>query len=99
MGSEMCIRDRASTHAKHVHADNQSNTVTDLDNKQQVPSVLAVPRGVGPAVETASRVEKSSQRPSDTLSPSVVPQALYVSAAARKLNEKSQTSSFIIMQR
>ena len=78
----------ASTHAKHVHADNQSNTVTDLENKQQVPSVLAVPRGVGPAVETVSRVEKSSQRQSDTVSPSVVPQALYVSAASRKLNEK-----------
>ena len=40
----------ASTLAKQVHADNQSNTVTELKNKQQVPSVLAVPRGVGPAV-------------------------------------------------
>ena len=79
----------ASTHAKHVHADNQSSTVTDLENKQQVPSVvIAVPRGVGPAVKTASRVEKSSQRPSDTFSPSMVPQALYVSAASRKINEK-----------
>ena len=79
----------ASTHAKHVHADNQSSTVTDLENKQQVPSVvIAVPRGVGPAVKTASRVEKSSQRPSDTFSPSMVPQALNVSAASRKINEK-----------
>ena len=55
---------------------------------QQVPSVLAVPRGVGPAVETASRVEKSSQRQIDTFSPSLVPQALYASAASRNLNEK-----------
>ena len=55
---------------------------------QQVPSVLVVPRGVGPAVETASRVEKSSQRQNDTFSTSMVPQALYVSAAFRKLNEK-----------
>ena len=79
----------ASTHAKQVHADNQSNTVTDLENKQQVPSILAVPRGVGPAVETANRVEKSSQRQNDTFSPSMVPQALYVvSAASRKLDEK-----------
>ena len=78
----------ASTHAKQVHADNQSNTVTDLENKQQVPSIVAVPRGVGPAVETASRVEKSSQRQNYTFSPSMVPQALYVSAASRKLNEK-----------
>ena len=72
----------ASTRAKQVHADSQSKTVTDLQTKQQVPSVLAVPRGVGPAVETASRVEKSSQRENDTFSPSVVPQALYVSAAS-----------------
>ena len=81
---------------KNVHADNQSSTVTDLEYKQQVPSVvIAVPRGVGPAVETASRVEKSSQRPSDTLSPSVVPQALYVSAASRKLNEKVKHQDFL----
>ena len=79
---------QASTHAKQVHTDNQSNTVTDLKNKQQVPSVLAVPRGVGPAVETASRVEKSSQRQNETFSPSMVPQALYVSAPSLKLNEK-----------
>ena len=78
----------ASTHVKHMHADNQSNAETDLENTQQVPSVLAVPRGVGPAVEAASRVEKSSQRQNDTFSPSMVPQALYVSAASRKLNEK-----------
>ena len=56
----------ASTRAKQVPVDNQSNTVTDLENKQQVPSVLAVPRGVGQAVETASRVEKSSRRQNDT---------------------------------
>ena len=80
-------KDLASTRARQVRADNQSNTVTDLENKRQVPSVLAVPRGVGPAVETASRVEKNSQRQNDTFSPSMVPQALFVSAASRKLNE------------
>ena len=82
----------ANTRAKQVHADSQSNTVTDLENKHQVPSVLAVPRGVGQALETASRVEKSSQRQNGTFSPSVVPvpQALYVPAASRKLNEKIQ---------
>ena len=78
----------ASTHAKQVHAANQSNTVTYSGKKQQVPSVLAVPRGVGPAVETASRVEKSTRRQNDTFSLSMVPQELYVSAASRKLNEK-----------
>ena len=77
----------ASTCAKQVHADNQSNTVTYLKNKLQVPSVLAVPRGVGPAVKTASRIKKSSQRRNDTFSPSVVPHVLYVFAASPKLNE------------
>ena len=77
----------ANTRAKQVHADNQSNTVTDLENKQQVPSVTAVQGGVGPTVETTSRVEKSSQRQNDTFSPSV-PQALYVSTVSRKLKEK-----------
>ena len=86
----------ASTHATQVHADNQSNTVTDLENKPQRPGVLAVPRGVGPAVETASRVEKkSSQRQNYTLSPSVVPQALYVSSASRKINEKVKHQALI----
>ena len=65
----------ASTHAKQVHADNQSNTVTLNKYAQQVPSVLAVPRGVGQAVETASIVEESSQRQNYTFSPSVVPKA------------------------
>ena len=55
------------------------NIVTDLENEQQVSSFLAVPRGVGPAIETARRVERSSQRQNYTFSPSVVPQALYVS--------------------
>ena len=87
-----CVRTKsttplASTRAKQVHADNQSNTVTDLEKKQQVPSVLAVPRRVGPAVETASRVEKGSQRQNYTFSPSLVPQALYSSAAPCKLIE------------
>ena len=77
----------ASTRAKQVQADNQSNTVTDLENEQQVSSVLAVPRGVGLAVEKASRAETSSQRQHDTFSPSVVPQSLCVSAASGKLNE------------
>ena len=84
----------SSTRAKQVNADNQSNTVTDLQNKQQVPSVLAVPRGVGPSAETAIRVQKSSQRQNDTFSPSVVPQALYVSAASRQLNEKSNVKFY-----
>ena len=78
----------ASTHAKPVPADNQSNTVTDVKNKQQVPNVLAVLRGVGPAVETARRVEKSIQRRNNTFSPSMVPQALYVTAASGELNAK-----------
>ena len=78
----------ANTCAQHVHARNQSNTVTDLLNKQQVPRVLAVQHGVGHTVETTSTVEKSSQRQSVTFSPSVVPQALYVSAVNRTNNEK-----------
>ena len=53
---------------------------------QQGPSVLAAPRGVAPAVETARRVEKSIQRQKNTFSPSMVPQALYVTAAAGELN-------------
>ena len=42
----------------------------------------------GYTVETPSRVEKSSQRQSFTFSPSVVPQALHVSAVNRNFNEK-----------
>ena len=51
----------ASTRAKQAHADNQSNTVTDLQKKQQVPIVLAAPRGVGPAPETTGRRQAGRQ--------------------------------------
>ena len=80
----------ASTRAKQEHADDPSSTVTYLENMQQVPSVLVAPRGVGPTVETVGRVEKISQRQNDTFPYSVVPQALYDSAASRKLNEKAK---------
>ena len=77
----------AKTCAQHVHAGNQSNTVTYLLNMQKVPSVLAVHHGVGHTTETPSRVEKSSQRPGVTFSPSVKAHALYVSAVNHN-NEK-----------
>ena len=51
-------------------------------------NILAVQHGVGPAVEATSRVEKSSKSKSGTFSPCVVPEALHVSAASRKLYEK-----------
>ena len=70
-----------------------------LRNEQQVPSVLAVPRGVGPVVETARGIEKNSQRQNDKFSPSVVPQPLYFSAAFRKLNEIVKHQLLYIMQR
>jgi len=85
----------ANTCAQHVHAGNQSNTVTDLLNKQQVPSVSAVQHGVGHTVETTSRVEKSSQRQSVTFSPSMVPQALYVSAVNRNNEKKNHHQGFL----
>ena len=78
----------ASTRAKHIRADDQLTTAADSVNQQQVPSVLAVQHAVESAVEATSRVETSSKRQNDTLSPLVAPQAFYVSAASRNFNEK-----------
>ena len=79
-GQKTSATPQAYTCVRHVLAYNRSNTVPDLANQQQVPSVLAVQHGVGHIVESTSRAEKSSQRQRVTFSPSVVPQALYVSA-------------------
>ena len=81
----------ASARAKHVHADDQSNTVTDLVNKQQIQNALAVQHGVESAVEATIRVEKSSQRHNDTVFTFGDTTSLVCfCCASRNLNEKIQ---------
>ena len=77
----------ASTRVGRVHVPPRPNTVAEVANQQQSSTLIHEPRS---AVETNSKVEKSSQHENVTFTPSVVPQALYVSAASRNLNEPLQ---------
>ena len=72
-----------STRVGRVHVHTRPNTVADVSNQQQSSTIVYEP---GSAVETNSKVEKSSQRDNITFSPSMALQALYVSEASRNLN-------------